>query len=230
MNATDATFVREVDEELRRDDLLSVWQRYGRWLVAALIAALIAFGGWLYWQSQQDVATGEIGERFDKALGQATDGNYTGADKGMKAVEGETEGGYRAAGQLSRAAVALAKQDTKGAVAIYSKLASDQSAAQPFRDLATVRQTAVEFDALAPEKVVARLKPLAIKGKPWFGSAGEMTAIAYLKMGKRDLAARVFADMAKDETVPESIRSRAIKMAGVLGMDVVDATSEVKAQ
>jgi hypothetical protein len=117
----------------------------------------------------------------------------------------------------------LAKNDLKGAAAAYAAIAADMSVAQPFRDVALIRQTASEFDTLKPEQVVDRLKPLAIEGKPWFGSAGEMTAIAYLKMNKNREAGMLFAAMAKDEGVPESIRSRSVQLASVLGVDVTPA-------
>ena len=54
-----------------------------------------------------------------------------------------------------------------------------------------------------------------------------MVAISYIKMGKPELAARIFADIAKDEQVPESIRSRAVQMAGVLGVDAVPQAKEM---
>ena len=79
----------------------------------------------------------------------------------------------------------------------------------------------VEFDKLAPQKIIDRLKPLAKPGNPWFGSAGEMTALAYLKMGKDNLAGPIFAQIAKQEELPASLRGRATQMAGALGIDTV---------
>ncbi len=70
---------------------------------------------------------------------------------------------------------------------------------------------------MKPDDVIARLKPLAKPGNPWFGSAGELVAMAYLKQGKRDLAGPLFASIAKDENAPKSMRSRARQMAGMLG-------------
>ena len=66
------------------------------------------------------------------------------------------------------------------------------------------------------------MKPLAVSGKAWFGSAGEMLAMAYMKERKPELAAPIFAAMAKDEKVPRSIRSRAKEMAASLGIEVPD--------
>ncbi|MEO7815119.1 MAG: hypothetical protein ABIR87_06710, partial [Sphingomicrobium sp.] len=98
-------------------------------------------------------------------------------------------------------------------------IADDGSAAQPFRDVATLRLAAMEFDSLKPDQVIARLEPLAKPGGPWFGSAGELTAMAMLKMGRKAEAGRLFAAIAADKTVPETIRSRAVPMAGTLGVD-----------
>ena len=87
------------------------------------------------------------------------------------------------------------------------------------RDLALVRQTAAEYDTLKPEQVVARLKSLAIPGNAWFGSAGEMVGVAYMRMNKPDLAAATFKAMIADEQVPGTIRSRVIQLAGIYGVD-----------
>ena len=71
-----AAFLQEVDEAVRKDQLSSIMQRYGRWIVGAAIAALLAFGGYLYWEHRQTVARGEKAEQllaaFDKAAAQPT--------------------------------------------------------------------------------------------------------------------------------------------------------------
>jgi hypothetical protein len=88
-----------------------------------------------------------------------------------------------------------------------------------------VRATTIEFDRIAPQEVVNRLKSLAVPGSPWFGSAGELTALAQLKMNRADLAAPLFAKLAADATVPGSLRARASAMASTLGRDVPDPSA-----
>ncbi|WP_347400420.1 hypothetical protein [Sphingomonas paeninsulae] len=111
----------------------------------------------------------------------------------------------------------------KSAAAQFGAVAADTSLAQPYRDLALVRQTASEYDTLKPEQVVARLKPLAIPGNPWFGSAGEMVGVAYMKMNKPDLAGATFKAMIGDEQVPPTIRSRIVQLAGIFGVEAIPA-------
>ena len=87
--------------------------------------------------------------------------------------------------------------------------ADGEPAADPIATPRLIRQTALEFDSLKPDQVIARLQPLAKPGNPWFGSAGEMTAMALIKQGKNAEAGRLFAAIAKDKTVPEIASRRA---------------------
>jgi hypothetical protein len=230
INMSDETFVREVDEALQQDQLLSFWKRYGKLLVAAVIGGLLAFGGYLYWQDRQVAASGVEGETYEKAIRQITDKNVGAADKELDALKASDNQGYRASALLTKAIIALDKGDLKAAAALYGQVATDTNIPKPWRDLALVRQSTVEFDTAKPDLIIARLKPLVVKGEAFHGGAGELVAISYLKIGKPDMAKPIFEGIAKDETVPETIRSRAVQISGILGSDVVDATSEVKKQ
>ena len=62
--------------------------------------------------------------------------------------------------RLAQAAIALASGNRASAIAIYRSIADDSGLAAPFRDLASVRLAALEFDTVKPEAVIARLEPL----------------------------------------------------------------------
>ena len=64
----DAALLQEVDEAVRKDRLDTIMQRYGRWIIGGVLALLIAFGGYLYWDHRQDAARGEEGEELIAAL------------------------------------------------------------------------------------------------------------------------------------------------------------------
>ena len=116
---------------------------------------------------------------------------------------------------------------TAEAAEIYAGVAADADAPRLMRDLATIRQVAATFDGLEPGDVIARLEPMVAPGKPFFGSAGELVAMAYLEQGKTREAGALFASIAKDETQPEALRSRARQMAGVLGVDAIEDVDQV---
>jgi hypothetical protein len=213
------TFVREVDENLRRDRLRDFFRKNGSLLIAALILFLAASGGIIWYQQhRQQVAEGHVEELAgiykDIGIGK-TDKVAAQLDN----LSNSSSKGVRATALFTRAAFAIQQNDTKGAIATYKKIGEDSSLPDVYRNAALIRQTALEFDTLQPQQVIARLEPLAKPGNPWFGSAGEMTALALIKQGKKQQAGQLFAAIAKDKTAPETVRNRAIQISGSLGAD-----------
>lgn len=210
-------FLREVDEELRRDQLQSFWKRWGRWIVVGVLAGLALFASYLWWENDQATKAGIEGETLSQALDALGAGDSPQAEAQLKTLSASKNDGYRASAKMALASLMIQRGDLKGSAAAFGGIVADTKLAQPWRDLALVRQTATEFDTLKPDVVITRLQPLAVSGNNWFGSAGELVAAAYLKLGKPELAAKIYSDMGKDETVPESIRSRAVQLASGLG-------------
>jgi len=215
-------FMREVDEALREAEMLGFFSRYGKPLIAVVVLGLAGFGGYLWWQDSQKHAAEKRGEDFVLALDDLDAKKFKDADGKLNPLASEKDAASAAAAKLLRADIALEEKRTKDAVRIYTEVASDTKAPQPYRDLATVRAVAADFDAMKPQEVIDRLKPLAVPGNPWFGVAGEMVGIAYLKQDKKDLAGPLFAKIAKDKDMPETLRARTRQLAGALGVDALD--------
>jgi len=213
------TFVREVDENLRRDQARDFLKKNGPWIVGAILLFLAAIAGYLYWQDRQGKKAEAETERLNEAMTAIGAGQASQVAKQLAPLAESNADGVSAAARLTRAAIALDKSDRKTAIAEYRAIMDDTGLAQPYRDLATVRLTALEFDQMKPDDVISRLKPLSVAGNAWFGSAGEMTAMALLKQNKNAEAGRLFAAIAADTKVPNSIRSRAVQIAGTLGID-----------
>lgn len=213
------TFLREVDEDLRRDQLTGFAKRYGGWLVAGLILFLAAAGAVLYWQSYKVSHSAEQVEQLAQVYKDIGDNNLAKAPGQLDQLAKSGNDGVRASALFARAALALQQGDSKLAIAKYKDIAADGDLPTPYRDAAMIRQTALEFDNLKPDQVIARLEPLATPGNPWFASAGEMTAMALIKQDKKAEAGRLFAAIAKDKTVSEPIRARSVQIAGTLGVD-----------
>ena len=212
-------FLREVDENLRRDQATDFARKYGKWLIAALVLFLAGVGGWLYWQDRQEKKSAEQSEELMAIYNDIGAGKTAQAVKRLQALEASDSEAVRALALLTQAAVALDTNDRTMALGKYRAIADDDSMPDAYRDLGLIRSTALEFDTIKPEEVIARLEPLTKPGNPWFGSAGEMTAMAYLKQGQRERAGRLFAAIAADKQVPETIRNRAVQTAGTLGVD-----------
>ena len=212
-------FLREVDENLRRDRAQDFARKYGKWLIVALVLFLAGVGGWLYWQDRQEKKAAAQSEELMAIYNDIGAGKTEQAKRRLQALEASGSEAVRALALLTEAALALDSNDRATALGKYRAIAADGAMPDAYRDLGLIRSTALEFDTIKPEEVIARLEPLTKPGNPWFGSAGEMTAMAYLKQGQRERAGRLFAAIAADKQVPETIRNRAVQTAGTLGVD-----------
>ena len=215
-------FLREVDEALRQDDMTGALRRYGLPLGAALVLVLVGLGGYLWWGNQQGEQAGQRGEQLTLALDQIEQGRIAAGDQQLAPLAKESVAGTRSAAQLMRAGIALQQGRKDEALKLYAVVAAADDVPQPFRDLAAIRAVAANFDAMPPQQVVDRLKPLAVPGNPWFGSAGELVGMAYIKQGRNELAGPLFAAISRDKEAPASLRSRSRQLAGLLGVDAID--------
>ncbi|QYE34884.1 tetratricopeptide repeat protein [Polymorphobacter sp. PAMC 29334] len=215
----DEAFLREVDDEYRRSQFVGFWQRYGRMLAIGIVVFLVALAAFLFWRQDRARRAGETGERFNLALTQVEAGNFTGASAVFADLAKSGTPGYRALAQLMQAATAVQSGDIPKGLTIYRAISADTAIAKPFRDLATIKATRLEYDTLAPATVIERLKPYSVPGDPWFAVAAEMTGIAELKLNHPDRAAPLFVAIVRDQQSPPSIRNRAAQLAIALGTD-----------
>ncbi len=145
-------FLSEVDDELRRERLTSFWTRWGLIVGAAIVVALAAFGGYLYWQHRQHQAAGVDGEQLQAAYDALGQNDTKTAGEKLKALSNTNVDAYRALAEFTQADILLQRDDMKGAAARFAAIANDASLAQPFRDLALVRQTMAEYDTMNPRR------------------------------------------------------------------------------
>ncbi|MGQ2934438.1 MAG: tetratricopeptide repeat protein [Sphingopyxis sp.] len=220
----DAALLQEVDEAVRKDRLDTIMQRYGRWIIGGVIAALLAFGGYLFWSHQQDAARGEQAEELIAAFDKLGTNQPRAATTELQKLAAEGDPAYRAVAQMQEANIKAQTGDLKAAAALMAKVAADTKLDQALRDLALIRQTAFEYDMLKPEVVIARMKPMVDAKDPassWFASAAELSATAHYQLGQFDQAGALYGRIAKLPNVSKSLQSRSVQMAGMLGVDAV---------
>jgi hypothetical protein len=228
--AEQEVLLREVDEAVRQDQLGGAAKRYGWWAVGGLVLMLAAFGGYLFWQDRREAQLEADSEKLITVIDKIEAGQLDQAKDDLAALADGSDTATGVSARLTQAGIAMRDGKRREAVAILDAIAADNDAPQPYRDLAKIRSTAARFEELDPQQVIDRLKPLAVPGNPWFGSAGELVGMAYLKQGKNELAGPLFAAIAKDEEVPQSLRSRTRQLAGLLGYDAVDDVNETLAE
>lgn len=218
----DEVVMREIDEAVRKDDVAEFLQKYGVIIGSTLTVFLLGLGGYLFWNSQVEAGLEAESEQIVSIIDYAEASDFNSVKERTGPLLDADTPGVRTSARLLEAAASLETGETERAIELYAQIAADEDAPQAMRDFAVLREVTANFDAREPADVIAKLAPMATPGHAFFGSAAELTAIAHLEAGNRDKAGKLFADIAKDDTLPESLRDRALQMTGQLGVDAVE--------
>ena len=202
---------REIDEELRRDNLQQLWARYGKYVIGLAVVAVLVTAGYMGWQEYRQRQREAEGVRFTAALDLARQGKTAEAADAFGAL-GQGSGGRAALARLEAAAAKVRVGDVDGAIAIYDGLAADGGTDAIFRDVATLLSARYGLDKGDAHAIITRLQPITNASNPWHGLALELTALAELKSGDKTKARADFDLLAKDNTVSQGVRQRATEM------------------
>ena len=156
--------IREIDDAVRQDRYGEVATRYGKPLLALLVVALLALGGYMLWHNRQEAALEADSEALVGALDQLEAGNLDSGDSALDAVIADADGAAATSALMLKGGVAMERGNGADAARIFGEVANDARAPQPLRDLALIRQVSARFDELPPAQVVQQLGSLARPG------------------------------------------------------------------
>jgi hypothetical protein len=205
---------QEVDEEVRREQLKKLWERYGAHLIAACILIVVGVGAWRgyeWWQAKQ---AAQSGAAFEQAVTLAEAGKHQEAAAAFAKLATDGTPGYRLLARF-RDAAELAPTDNKAAVAAYDAIAADSRTGQVMQDLAAVRAGYLLVDTAPYSEIAKRLEPLTAPDRPFRHSAREILALSAWRASDDATARRWIDMMMSDPQTPPNLRTRA-EMLGEL--------------
>ena len=198
---------REVDEEVRRERLKQLWDRYNGLIIAVAILIIAGIGGWRTYQWWDAKKAAEAGAVFESAVALASENKHDEAEAAFSAIANKG-GAYGVLARL-RAAGELARKDRDGAVKQYDAIASDSSTPRTLRDLANARAGLLLVDTASYEAMRTRLEPLTRENGAFRHTAREVLALTAWRTGDK-AAARQWVDaIMNDAATPAGTRARA---------------------
>jgi len=205
----------EVDEEVRREKLKKLWERYGNYLVVLCVLIVAGVGAWRGYQWWQAKQAAQAGAAFEQAVELAQSGKHQEAEAAFAKLAADGTAGYRVLARL-REAAELAPTDRNAAVKAYDQIAADTGAGQVIQDLAAVRAGYLLVDTAPYPELLARLEPLTAADRTFRHTAREILALSAWKAGNVT-AARKWTDMIMaDPQTPTGTRNRAEVLSELL--------------
>ncbi len=203
---------KEIEEDLRQDRANLFWTDYGKYIVGAAVAVVVAVGSFQGWKSYDLKTRQAAGEKFAAAQVLVEEQK---ADDALKAFAeiSKDGGGYGVLARFKTAALHGNNGDLASAIGLYMELADDSSLATYYKDMAVILGALVELDSDGTDrKLLDRVVGLNDGNNFWRHSAREVLGLNALQDGKSSEAAEFFKAIAEDATAPQTIKARASEM------------------
>lgn len=212
----DDSFIREVNEELRSDQMKNIWARFGSVIVA--IAVLIVLGtvgkvGYDYWS---DNASSKSGDEFLQALNLAKENKADEALAALDTLQKDGYGAYPVLARLRAATLQAEKGETDAAIKAFSDIGKDTSLPEALRDAARLRAAYLLVDAGTYDQVSAEVEQLAVPQNTMRHSAREALGLSAYKAGDIAKAKSWFQQIVDDAQSPRNVAGRAQMLLDVI--------------
>lgn len=202
------SFIREVNEELRSEQMRKFWQRYGAAVIGAaalIVVGAASFGIYEYWTTGKANASGD---QFSSALKLVEEGKTEEALSAFATLEKDGHGSYPLLAKFRAASVHAEKGDVAAAVQAFTAIGNDTSVPEVFRDTAKLRAGWLMVDTAAYDEVSALVEVLSSDTHTMRGSAREILGLSAYKHGDFTKAKQWFELLANDAQTPRNVNSR----------------------
>jgi len=196
--------LREIEEELKRERWLALWQRWQREVIGGVVGLVLLVMGLVLWWYMSAWQTEEASSDFDMALAlkdkSAEQAFHDLAKRG---------GSYGALAAFHEAAALAKRKRWRQAVALYDDLAGQAVLPFALRDLARINAAALLSGRVPLAEIEDRLRRAASDQGVLRYSAREIIAIAAMQANDHKRARALLAPMVADPLVPASLVARA---------------------
>ena len=213
-----ADIFHEVDEEVRRDQLKKLWDRYSIYIIALAVLIVAGIGAWRgyeYWVAKKAAAAGAA---FESAVTLERAGQACRGGSGFAKVAAEAPAGYRVLARF-RAAAELGNVKPADAVKAYDDLAADNSLGATWQDLAGLRAGMLLVDSAPLADMRRRLDPLAEPSRTFRHTARELLALSAWRNHDATAARRYIDMIATDAETPPGTRARVDVLSALIAAD-----------
>lgn len=205
---SDSDFIREVDEDLRDEQLKNMWDKFGPVVIGAallIVFATAANKGWDYWQTSQAAKSGDA---FIAAIDQSEAGASAEAISALETLKAEGTGGYPVLAQMRIAAETAKLGQTDEAIQQFLAIAGDAAIDATIQDLARIRAAGLQLDQGQFDQVIIELTPMMDQAS-FRHSARELVLLAHMEKGEFDKARPIAERVVNDAETPPQLRQRA---------------------
>lgn len=210
---------REVDDDLREEQMMMLWKRFGSYIIGVAVLIVVIVAGYQGWK-QYDLSNRTAqGDSFYSASLLAKTGNIESALQAFGQLSKDSGSGYSTLANFQQAALMAANGDTTGAAALYQNIAKNNAGDVAMGGLANVLGAMLEINTGGYDVagMTMRLESISGDDHPYRYSARELLGLVFMESGDTQKALESFETLSGDSTTPNGIRTRAQNLVKHLG-------------
>ena len=198
----------EVNEELRRQQLKSIWDRFGVYIIGFAVLIILSVGGNEIINHLNNRVSQRESNAFDNALNLIEKGNDSaGLDQLTKLAEGKT--GYKGLAFFRLSSESLSKGNYREAIDFLKKASLEKSLTKNLRVFAKIKAGLILVDHGNISEIDILLKEVIENGGPFSFHAKEIFALALIRDGRDLEAQEIFQEIVNDASAPPVLARRA---------------------
>lgn len=221
-NETMSDFIREVDEEYRRERAVQFLSRYQVLIALAIVAIVVGAGAWRIWVDNKLATAQADNSRYAAADLLAKQGKDGEARAAFEAIAKTGPAGYAMLARM-RATAILAASQPEAAAKGFDAIASDDAIGPAMRDTARLRGAMIRVDTEDPKAFEQRYGRFAQPGFAFHNSMRELLALVALKRNDMKAAGGYLDAIIVDPVAPPALRNRAEAFRALVAAGPVSA-------
>ncbi|MCF8474725.1 MAG: tetratricopeptide repeat protein [Emcibacter sp.] len=209
-------FIREVDEDLRHQQMKNLWKKYGSYVIAFLVGTVLFVAGNVSLRNYNEGQYAKVADQYSAVEQSVTANDMDDALKKLGLLSDTDVVGYKILAAFREADIELSRNNNQKAVAVLDKLSKASDVDQYYRDLSALKAGMIILDDATFDDAQSRLTPLTIEGNPWKYMAKELLAMAAIKNGNMAEAKEILTQLEQDLEAPQDVKDRAKNFRSVI--------------
>ena len=212
----DDIFVKEVEEEIKQENLLNLWKRFGKIIIAVVTLFIIGIAGFKGWESYDRNQRENQSLNYNNLINSLAEGSNNKALLILESMETNQVRSYSTLTKLINPTILNSSGNSREKSLSYENIMQNNSVEPIFRDLALILWGYDNLSSSKPSKITTKLARLNDSASPWRHSAREIIALSEKRAGNREKARSILKGLIDDATTPNGLRTRASEILSLM--------------
>lgn len=219
-------FLKEVEEDIHREEWIQFWKNYGLVIGGVVLATLLAAGGYLWWRSSEQAALEADSARYEAILSEMRhSGPSPSVQKSFQDLVSKGRGGYPLLAQIQLYRIASDGSSRGGpndpqidsaGEALLAKVRGSRESGFEGAIVLNLAYRAIDGGRELPAVVRDSLKLFEMPQNPWKGLALEVQALEAVQNKQVDQAQKIYDTLLTSTDVTQGVHTR-------VGLEVIGA-------